>query len=139
MWSFIYLRMKKRCYYSFKFTIISKFYIAEIEKMLLFINNFFNIERKKKKHFKKLVKKLWLVLKLNVFFIISKKLKTKKKNPGHPVNRGLARSGRGLIRSGPKKPGFRRAGKTKDLTLKIFRLNGPARGPPARLTALIEP
>ena len=43
---FYNLRMKK-CYYSFKFTIISKFYIVEIEKMLLFINNFFNIERKK--------------------------------------------------------------------------------------------
>ena len=71
---------------------------------------------------------------MNVFFIISKK----KKNPGHPVNRGLARSGRGLIRSGPKKPGFKRAEKTKDLTLKIFRLNGPARGLPARLTALIR-
>ena len=50
--------MKKKCYYSFKFTIISKFYIVEIEKMLLFINNFFNIERKKNKLFKKLVKKL---------------------------------------------------------------------------------
>ena len=49
--------MKKKYYYSFKFTIISKFYIVEIEKMLLFINNFFNIERKKKL-FKKLVKKL---------------------------------------------------------------------------------
>ena len=53
-------------------------------KMLLFINNFFNIERKKKKIFKKFVKKLWLVLKLNVFFIISKKLKTKKKKSGSP-------------------------------------------------------
>ena len=52
-----------------------KVYIVEIEKMLLFINNFFNIERKKKKLFKKFVKKLWLVLKLNIFFIISKKLK----------------------------------------------------------------
>ena len=35
-----------------------------------------------RKIFKKFVKKLWLVLKLNVFFIISKKLKIKnKKNP----------------------------------------------------------
>ena len=57
--------MKKKCYYSFKFTIISKFYIVDIEKILLFINNFFNI--KKKKLIKKLVKKLWLVLKLKVF------------------------------------------------------------------------
>ena len=65
--------MKKKCYYSFKFTIISKFYIIEIEKMLLFINNLFNIKRKKKKLFKKFVKKSLLVLKLNVFFIISKK------------------------------------------------------------------
>ena len=51
---------KKKCYYSFKFTIISKFYILENEKnvnMLLFINNFFNIKMKKKKLFKKLVKK----------------------------------------------------------------------------------
>ena len=69
---------------------------------------------------------------MNVFFIISKK----KKNSGHPVNRGLARSGCGLIRSGPKKSGFKRAEKTKALTLKFFRLNGSARGPPARLTAL---
>ena len=46
--------------------------------MLLFINNFFNI-KKKKKLIKKLVKKSWLVLKLKIFFIISKKLKTKKK------------------------------------------------------------
>ena len=37
-------------------------------KMLLFINNFFNIERKKKKLFKKFVKKLWLILKLKIFF-----------------------------------------------------------------------
>ena len=40
----------KKCYYSFKFTIISKFYIFENEKninMLLFINNFFNIKKKK--------------------------------------------------------------------------------------------
>ena len=77
--------------------LIVKFYILENEKkMLLFIqihrnlkvlyswdwknviiNNFFNIEKKKKKFFKKFVKKLWLVLKLNVFFIISKKLKIK--------------------------------------------------------------
>ena len=47
----------KKCYYSFKFTIISKSYIVEIEKMLLFINNFFNIKMKNKKFFKKLVKK----------------------------------------------------------------------------------
>ena len=43
----------------FKFIIISKFYILENEKnvnMLLFINNFFNI--KKKKLIKKLIKKL---------------------------------------------------------------------------------
>ena len=132
---FYILENEKKCYYSFKFTIISKFYIIEIEKMLLFINNFFNIKMKKNKLFKKLVKKSWLVLKLNVFFIISKKLK-KKKNSGPPVNRGLARSGRGLARSGPKKPGFKRAEKSKDLTLKFFRLNGPARGPPAHLTAL---
>ena len=40
----------KKCYYSFKFTIISKFYILENEKkMLLFINNFINIKKKKKK------------------------------------------------------------------------------------------
>ena len=77
-------------------------------------------------------------IKLNVFFIISKKLKTKKKkNFGPPVNRGLARSGRGLARFGPKKPGFKRAEKSKDLTLKFSRLNGPARGPPALLTALV--
>ena len=40
----------KTCYYSFKFTIISKFYILEKEKninMLLFINNFFNIKKEK--------------------------------------------------------------------------------------------
>ena len=54
--NFYILENEKKCYYSFKFTIISKFYIVEIEKMLLFINNFFNIERKKKKLFKKLVK-----------------------------------------------------------------------------------
>ena len=53
---FYILENEKKCYYSFKFTIISKFYIVEIEKMLLFINNFFNIKRKKKKLFKKLVK-----------------------------------------------------------------------------------
>ena len=81
---FYILENEKKCYYSFKFTIISKFYIVEIEKMLLFINNFFNIERKKKKLFKKLVKKLWLVLKLNVFFIINKKLKTKNKIKSGP-------------------------------------------------------
>ena len=97
--------------------------------MLLFINNFFNIERKKKKLFKKLVKKLWLVLKLNIFFIISKKILKKIR-----ATRLIA--GRGLIRSEPKKPQFKRAGKTKDLTLNFFRLNGPTRGPPARLTAL---
>ena len=55
---FYILENKKKCYYSFKFTIISKFYIVEIQKILLFINNFFHIERKKKKLFKKLVKKL---------------------------------------------------------------------------------
>ena len=47
---------KKKCYYSFKFTIISKFYILENEKnvnMLLFINNFFNIKKKRKE--KKLI------------------------------------------------------------------------------------
>ena len=41
----------KKCYYSFKFTIISKFYILENEKnvnMLLFINFFFNIKKEKK-------------------------------------------------------------------------------------------
>ena len=43
---------------------------------------------------------------------------------GHPVNCELARSE-------PKKLGFKRARKTKALTLKFFRLNGPA-----RLTAL---
>ena len=48
-----------------------------MKKILLFINNFFNI--KKKKLIKKLVKKSWLVLKLKVFFIISKKLKIKIK------------------------------------------------------------
>ena len=53
---FYILVNEKKCYYSFKFTIILKFYIVEIEKMLLFINNFFNIKRKKKKLFKKLVK-----------------------------------------------------------------------------------
>ena len=40
----------KKCYYSFKFTIISKFYILENEKnvnILLFINNFFNIKKEK--------------------------------------------------------------------------------------------
>ena len=47
--------------------------------MLLFINNFFNIKKEKEKHIKKLVKKSWLILKLNIFFIISKKLKIKKK------------------------------------------------------------
>ena len=39
--------MKKKYYYSFKFTIILKFYIVEIEKILLFINNFFNIKEEK--------------------------------------------------------------------------------------------
>ena len=50
----------KKCYYSVKFTIISKFYILENEKnlnMLLFINNFFNIKKEKNKFIKKLVKK----------------------------------------------------------------------------------
>ena len=134
MWIFIYLRMKKKYYYSFKFTIILKFYIVEIEKMLLFINNFFNIKRKKKKLFKKLIKKLWLVLKLNVFFIISKKLK--KKNSGHSVNCELAQSSHGLIRSGSKKSEFKRAKKTKTLILKFFQLNGSICGPPTHLTAL---
>ena len=58
----------KKYYYSFKFTIISKFYIVEIEKMLLFINNFFNIERKKKKLFKKLVKKIMISIKIECIF-----------------------------------------------------------------------
>ena len=82
---FYILDNEKKCYYSFKFTIISKFYILENEKnvnMLLFINNFFNIKKKKRLKMllfiKKLVKKSWLVLKLKVFFIISKKLKKKK-------------------------------------------------------------
>ena len=43
---------------------------------------------------------------------------------GHPVNRGLAQSGHGLTRFGPKKLGFKRAEKIKILTLKIFQLNG---------------
>ena len=134
---FYILENKKKGYYSFKFIIISKFYIVEIEKMLLFINNFFNIERKKKKLFKKLVKKFWLVLKLNVFFIISKQFKTKKKKKsGHPVNCGLAQSGRELTRSGPKMSEFKRARKIKAIILNFFRLNGPARGSLARLTAL---
>ena len=50
----------KKYYYSFKFNIILKFYILENEKnvnMLLFINNFFNIKKKKKTLIKKLVKK----------------------------------------------------------------------------------
>ena len=42
---------EKKCYYSFNFTIISKFYIVEIEKMLLFINNFFNIKMKNKNRY----------------------------------------------------------------------------------------
>ena len=46
---FYILENEKKCYYSFKFTIISKFYIVEIEKILLFINNFFNIKKKKEK------------------------------------------------------------------------------------------
>ena len=45
---FYILENEKKCYYSFKFTIISKFYIVKIEKILLFINNFFNIKKKKK-------------------------------------------------------------------------------------------
>ena len=55
---FYILENEKKYYYSFKFTIISKFYIIKIEKILLFIKNFFNIESKKKKLFKKFVKKL---------------------------------------------------------------------------------
>ena len=73
-------------------------------------------------------------IKLNVFFIISKKVKTKKnknKNSGHSVNHELARSGRGLARSEPKKPKFKRTGKTKVLTLKFFRLNESVHGLPA--------
>ena len=44
---FYILENEKKCYYSFKFIIISKFYILENEKMLLFINNFFNIKNEK--------------------------------------------------------------------------------------------
>ena len=54
---FYILKNEKKCYYSFKFTVISKICIVEIEKMLLFINNFFNIKKEKKKLFKKFVKK----------------------------------------------------------------------------------
>ena len=54
----------KKYYYSFKFTIISKFYILENKKMLLFINNFFNI--KKKKLIKKLVKQKMLIVKFYI-------------------------------------------------------------------------
>ena len=46
---FYMVENEKKCYYSFKFNIISKFYIFENENnvnMLLFINNFFNIKRK---------------------------------------------------------------------------------------------
>ena len=60
--------MKKKCYYSFKFTIISKFYIVEIEKMLLFINNFFNIKMKNKKLFKKTCKKIMISIKIECIF-----------------------------------------------------------------------
>ena len=42
-----YILENEKNYYSFKFTIISKFYIVEIEKMLLFIKNFFNIKKEK--------------------------------------------------------------------------------------------
>ena len=45
-----YILENEKYYYSFKFTVISKFYTLENEKninMLLFINNFFNIKKKK--------------------------------------------------------------------------------------------
>ena len=58
----------KKCYYSFKFTIISKFYIVKIEKMLLFINNFFNIKMKNKKLFKKTCKKFMISIKIECIF-----------------------------------------------------------------------
>ena len=54
--------------------------------------------------------------KLKVFFIISKKLKTKKKNSNHSVNRGLARFGQ-------KKLEFKCTEKIKALTLEFFQLN----------------
>ena len=41
---------EKKCYYSFKFTIISKFLYLRMKKnvnMLLFINNFFKIKKEK--------------------------------------------------------------------------------------------
>ena len=68
-------------------------------------------------------------IKLKIFFIISKKLKTKKKNPGHPVNRELARSE-------PKKPRFKWARKIKALTLKFFQLNRLTLRVATHLTAL---
>ena len=49
---------------------------------------------------------------------------------GHPVNRGLARSGQ-------KKPEFKRAEKIKTLTLEFFWLNGPTLRAAAHLTALL--
>ena len=60
----------KKCYYSFKFTIILKFYILENEKnvnMLLFINNFFNI-KKKEKLIKKTCKKIMIGIKIESIF-----------------------------------------------------------------------
>ena len=63
-----YILENGKKYYSFKFTIISKFYIVEIEKMLLFINNFFNIKRKKKKLFKKTYKKIMINIKIECIF-----------------------------------------------------------------------
>ena len=110
-----------------------KFYIFENEKnfnMLLFINNFFNIKKRRLKillFIKKFVKKSWLVLKLKVFFIINKKLKTKKKNLDHRINRGLAWSDRGLARSRSKKSEFKQIRKIKILTLNFFWLNRPTR------------
>ena len=53
-------------------------------------------------------------IKIESIFIISKKL---KKNTGHPINSRIAQSGRGLARSGPKNPGFKRDNEMKDLTL----------------------
>ena len=75
-------------------------------------------------------------IKIECIFIISKKLKTKKKKSDHPVNRGLARSDYGLIRFGSKKFEFKRIEKTKDLILKFFRLNEPIHISSTRLTTL---
>ena len=76
--------------------------------MLLFINNFFNIKKEKTKLINFFLKKSWLVLKLKVFFIISKNF---KKIVGHQINRRLAWSSLRLIDSGQKSSNLNRSKK----------------------------